>query len=253
MAPWPSRIRPAAAGRRPRSVSISVVLPAPFGPDQGDPLAALDGEVGARDQRPARHGDVEPLRLEHHPAAAGRRGEAEPERPLCRRPVDALDPRHRLQLALRLAGLRAVPEPVDEPLQVRQLALLALERVGLRRQPLGLQPPPVRVAALVEAALAALDLEHAGRDGLEEPAVVRDEDDARRRGRPGAPRATRSRSVSRWLVGSSSSSRSGSAASARVSDARVSSPPEKVTQRAVEVGRREPEAAGDRLEPRRQP
>ena len=38
-----------------------------------------------------------------------------------------------------------------------------------------------------------------------------------------------SEAMSRWLVGSSSSSRSGSPASARPSDARVSSPPEKVS------------------------
>ena len=45
--------------------------------------------------------------------------------------------------------------------------------------------------------------------------------------------------MSRWLVGSSSSSRSGSPASARASDARVSSPPGEGRQRAVELlGRR---------------
>ena len=128
--------------------------------------------------RPATR-DVEPLDLEHDPAAAGRRGKAKAQRPLLGRPVDPLDPLHRLQLALRLARLRAVPEAVDEPLEVGQLPLLALERVGLRRQPLGLQPPPVRVAALVVAAAAAVDLEHPGRDRLQEPAVVRDEHDAR--------------------------------------------------------------------------
>ena len=43
-------------------------------------------------------------------------------------------------------------------------------------------------------------------------------------------------SMSRWLVGSSSSSTSAPVASARASDARVSWPPEKVSRRAVEVG-----------------
>ena len=46
-----------------------------------------------------------------------------------------------------------------------------------------------------------------------------------------------SRSTSRWFVGSSRSSRSGSPASARASDARVSSPPENVVQLPVELGR----------------
>ena len=44
-------------------------------------------------------------------------------------------------------------------------------------------------------------------------------------------------------MGSSSSSRSGSPASARASDARVSSPPENVAERSVEVGVAEAEAA----------
>ena len=48
--------------------------------------------------------------------------------------------------------------------------------------------------------------------------------------------------MSRWLVGSSSSSRSGSPASARASEARVSSPPEKVdsVRSSCSVGEAEP-------------
>ena len=55
-------------------------------------------------------------------------------------------------------------------------------------------------------------------------------------------------SMSRWLVGSSSSSRSGSPASARASDARVSSPPENVSRRAVEVLVAEAEAVQRRVD-----
>ena len=51
--------------------------------------------------------------------------------------------------------------------------------------------------------------------------------------------------TSRWFVGSSSSSRSGSPPSARASDARVSSPPENVSSSAVEVRLAEAEAARD--------
>ena len=53
--------------------------------------------------------------------------------------------------------------------------------------------------------------------------------------------------TSRWFVGSSRRSRSGLAASARASDARVSSPPENVRERPVEVVVGEAEAAHDRL------
>ena len=49
--------------------------------------------------------------------------------------------------------------------------------------------------------------------------------------------------MSRWLVGSSSSSRSGFEVSARASEARVSSPPEKPCERAVELLAVEAEAA----------
>ena len=53
-------------------------------------------------------------------------------------------------------------------------------------------------------------------------------------------------SMSRWLVGSSSSSRSGWAASARASEPRVSWPPENVVSGAVEVVVGEAEAVDDR-------
>src|SRR5204863_7566110 len=80
------------------------------GADQRDPLPALDGEVCAPHERAPGDGDVDALRLDDDPAAAPRRGEAEAERALRRRPVDPLDPGHRLQLALGLARLRPVPE-----------------------------------------------------------------------------------------------------------------------------------------------
>ena len=49
-----------------------------------------------------------------------------------------------------------------------------------------------------------------------------------------------SEAMSRWLVGSSSSSRSGSPASARASDARVSSPPENVRRLRSRASSRKP-------------
>ena len=119
------------------------------------------------------------LRLHHHPPAARGRREVELERPLLARALDPLDPSHRLQLALRLARLGAVAKAVDEPLQVRQLLLLALVLAGLRRHPLGPLQPPVGVAALRHAPPAALQLQHAGGHRLQEPAIVRHEDQRR--------------------------------------------------------------------------
>ena len=100
-------------------------------PDQGHPLAALDVEGDVRHQGAPGHSDVQPFGLEHHPAAALGRREVEVQSPLVGRPVDPLDARHRLQLALRLTRFGAVAKPVDEPLQMRQLLLLALVLVGL--------------------------------------------------------------------------------------------------------------------------
>ena len=153
-------------------------MPGAVRADQRDALAALDGEPGVGDERAARDLDDQLLGLDHDAPAPRRRREAEPERALLGRPLDPLDPRDRLQLALRLAGVRAVAEPVDEPLEVRHLLLLALERPRLGGDPLGLHAAPVRVGALLVAPAAAVDLEHAGRDRLEEPAVVRHEHDA---------------------------------------------------------------------------
>ena len=147
--------------------------------DQCHPLAALDGEVGPLDQPAAGHVDVHPLDLDHRPAGARGGWELEAQRSLLGGLLDPLplDPRHRLQLALGLSRLGAIAEAVDEPLEVGELLLLALELVGLHGQALGALPPPVRVAALGQPALAAVELEHRGGDRLQEPAVVADEHD----------------------------------------------------------------------------
>ena len=128
---------------------------------------------------------------------------------------------------LRLGVLRA--EPLDEPLELRDLLGVALRAPGrvdwaLRRL---LAPPEVPLAREEDRA-AAVELEHRGRHRLEEPAVVRDEDHRRRRSSAAAPRATRS---SRCRGGSSArraAAGRAAQASARASEARVSSPPEKV-------------------------
>ena len=73
-----------------------------------------------------------------------------------------------------------------------------------------------------------LQLQHAVGHRLQEPAVVRDEQHGRVQ-RASSRSSHSSRTTSRWFVGSSSSSTSGRAASARASEARVSSPPEKVS------------------------
>ena len=97
-----------------------------------------------------------------------------------------------------------------------------------------------------ERRAAGLELEHRGRHRLEEPAVVRDEDDARRRATAARCSSHSRFSTSRWFVGSSRRSRSGSPASARASEARVSSPPEKVASGRSRSASAKPRPRSDR-------
>jgi hypothetical protein len=78
------------------------------------------------------------------------------------------------------AGLRRLgPEALDELLHARDLGLLLLDRAAQRELARGLLLAPGVPRALEEAAAPGLDLEHRGADGLQEPAVVGDEDDRR--------------------------------------------------------------------------
>ena len=83
----------------------------------------------------------------------------------------------RLDLRLRLARARARAELVHEALQPGDLGLLALEGVGLVRERERLLAAVGAVAHRVVLAAPELELEHAGGDALQEPAVVRDEQD----------------------------------------------------------------------------
>ena len=110
-----------------------------------------------------------------------------------------------------------------------------------------LAPPRVPRAGEVRRA-ARLELQHRGRRPPRGTSG-RARRGSRRRRATASSRSSHSRlATSRWFVGSSRSSRSGSPPSARASDARVSSPPENVSQRPVEVLVREAEPAHDRAD-----
>ena len=175
-------MRPLTGGRRPSSDSTSVVLPAPFGPITATrwPRSTTRPASSSSGLSPAR--SVSALGLDHDAPAALDLREAERERPVAARRLDALacaaialDPR------LRLARARAGAELVDEALQPLDLGLLALEGVGLLRERERLLAAVGGVAHRVVLAAAELELEHAGRHGLQEPAVVRDQQDRARR------------------------------------------------------------------------
>ena len=94
---------------------------------------------------------------------------------LLARRLDALDPVELLLPRGGLARARARAELRDEALEPGDLLTLALERLGLVLQRLGALAAVGAVLHVVELAAAALELEHARRDALEEPAIVRDE------------------------------------------------------------------------------
>ena len=148
--------------------------------DQGDVLAALQHELRVLQEGLRACGKVEALGLDHHPPASCRLQELEAERaPADTRRLDALrlDPRDLLQLRLRLPRLRPVAEAGDKPFEPGDVLGLPLRPRRLVGEPRGLLLAPHVPLAREEDGAAALELEHGRRDRLEEPAIVRDEDD----------------------------------------------------------------------------
>ena len=89
-----------------------------------------------------------------------------------------LEPADLRQLRLRLLRLRLLgAEPLDEPLEPGDVVGDALGRLLRVRRPLRLLAPPGVPRPGEERRAAGLELERRARDRLEEPAVVRDEDD----------------------------------------------------------------------------
>ena len=182
------------------------------------------------------------------PAAARRLEELEAERArlprqqrglLARGPPLLLEPLDLRQLRLRLLGLRLlVAEPLDEALEPRDVVRDAVGRLRRVGRALRLLAPPDVPRPGEERRAAGLELEHR-RSSPPRGTSGRARRGSRRRRATASSCSSHSRlATSRWFVGSSSSSRSGSPPSARASDARVSSPPENVVERPVEVARR---------------
>ena len=146
-------------------------------------LAALEPQLGVLEQRDRRLPDLDtPIQqLEDHPPRALRRGELELQPlPIARIPLDSLDLRQPLHARLRLARLRGLrAEALDEALHPLDLGLLLVDRLAERHLPRGLLAAPLVPGAREEATPAGLQLQDGRADGLEEPAVVRDQDDRR--------------------------------------------------------------------------
>ena len=229
------RSLPPSSGRAPASASISVVLPVPLGPtsetcsprsshSSPSSTSSLWRSPSPTSRRPSSSSKIT------RPVRSGlANGKPELAR-VARVAVDPLDLVEGLDARLRLLGLRRLrAEALDERLHPRDLGLLLLDRLAERQLARRLLAAPRVPRALEVPRAAGLQLQHArcrrppGTSGRARPG----------RSRSPAPVSVcsshSSDSMSRWLVGSSSSSRSASTASARASEARVSWPPENVS------------------------
>ncbi len=162
-------------------------LPAAVRADEADLLATLDRKRRILEQQLVARGERDALGLEDDAPGARRAEEVEPERPslagegreLLRRTrsllLEAPDLR---ELRLRLLRLRLlVPESGHEPLEALDVVGHAADGLLRRDCARRLLAPPLVPRAGEVVRPRRPKLEHGGRDGLQEPAVVGDEDD----------------------------------------------------------------------------
>ena len=219
-------------------------------------LAALEHERGAvEEQLVARRTRRGPSASSTIRPDRARLEELEAERPaalrhrlelLRRRAPLLLEPADLRELRLRLLRLRLlVAEPRHEPLEPLDVVRDPVELRRRRRRAGRLLATPRVPGAVEEERLRPAELEHRGRHGLEEPAVVRDEDHGRvERGELALePLEALDVEVVRRLVEQQQvgvgRERAGERGAGQLSAG------ERV-ERAVEVGVREPEPADDR-------
>ena len=250
---WPRRSLPASSSRAPTSAEISVVLPDPLGPisDTCSPRSSHSSASRSSSRSPIRS------------SASSISNTTRPERSggLNAKPSD-----------LPSRGSR-VTRSILSSLLARDCAWRA--RVPARKRVTKRSSRSISscwrsIARPRASSRAAFSLRHACQVPLKNfarPASSSSTDvpTASRNQRSWATSTTAASSVcrcasshssdsmSRWLVGSSSSSRSGSPASARASEARVSSPPENVASERSRSPSRKPRPCSVALMPSRQP
>src|SRR5262249_6678957 len=157
--------------------------------DETDVLAALDRERDVIEQRPAADRDLQVVRLDDRASAPRRLEELEAQ--------SSASSCQELDLALRLASLLLEPadlrqlrlclprhlrrrrtETCDEAFEPLDVPPDTLRRFRRSLEPRGLLATPVVPRACEERRASGFELEDGGRNRLEEPAVVRDDDDA---------------------------------------------------------------------------
>ena len=145
-------------------------------PEQADALAGAQRERDALQHRLVAVAHRTVLDLQQGVGRRRRVTESEAERRVHMRRGDALHALERLDPALRLARLgRLGAETADVVFHVRDVALLLLEHRLLLDQALAALTLEVGIAAGVEAELLLLDVGDMGDAGVEELAVVRDQ------------------------------------------------------------------------------
>ena len=157
--------------------------------DERDLLAPVDRQARVFEQHLVARTQSKSLRFHDHAARAGRVEEVEAERlPLAgqrlvrargARPL-SLQPSDLRELGLRLLRLRLlVAEAFHEAFEPSDVHGDPLRGPRCGSRPLGLLATPLVPGAREEVRAAGCQLEHRGRNGFEEPAVVRDEDHRR--------------------------------------------------------------------------
>ena len=154
---------------------------------QSESRPRRQGELDALEHGAVRIAERRVLECEERRGGPRRGRELEVERRVHVRRGDPLQAVERLEPALRLAGLgRLGAEALDELRDVRDFPALLLEQRLLAREPRGALFLERRVIAGVEGEPQALDVRHVRDAGVEEVAVVGDE----QQGAAIAPRAS---------------------------------------------------------------
>ena len=150
------------------------------GADQGHVLAPLEPQLGAFEQLALARGDRRSLELQRDAPAARGLLELEPRRTARAAVVlQTVDLRQLLHARLGLAGACSRTEARHEPFQALDFRLLALDGPLRCQLACRLLLAPGVPRAGEEARPPRLQLEDRGADRLQEPAVVRDQDDRR--------------------------------------------------------------------------
>ena len=151
--------------------------------DQRDAVAALDVQVQVGEDHELTVGLVHVLQLEHRAAALLAHGEVEADLLPLGRHFDRHHFLEHLDAALHLRSLRRlVAEPIDEHLDAPHFLVLLALRLAHRLDARVMREEVVAVVADVVGQRAQREVGDAGDDGIEEEAIVRDEDDGMRVG-----------------------------------------------------------------------